>query len=59
MEVYRCKTHDVRLIIDGQTRSFHNPPGSYAGIPQCQLHLTFEPKEGKMGDCEIVKEQEG
>ena len=59
MEVYRCQTHDVRLIVDGKRWSFHNPQGSYAGIPKCQLHLTFEPKEGKMGDCEIVKEQEG
>ena len=59
MEVYRCQTHDVRLIVDGKRWSFHNPRGSYAGVPKCQLHLTFEPKEGKMGDCEIVKEQEG
>jgi len=59
VEVYRCQTHDVRLIVDGKRWSFHNPQGSYAGIPKCQLHLTFEPKEGKVGDCVIVKEQEG
>lgn len=57
MEIYRCKTHDVRLIIDGQTRSFHNPPGSYAGQPQCQLHLMHHPGEKKIGQCEIVKEE--
>ena len=56
MEVYRCKTHDVRLIIDDKHWSFHNPPGSYAGMPKCKLHLTFAPKEEKIGDCEIVKE---
>ena len=58
MEVYRCQTHDVRLIIEGKHRTFHNPKGSYAGMPKCQLHLTFEPKAEKIGECEIVKEQE-
>lgn len=56
MEVYKCKSHDVRLIIDGKTWSFVNPPGSLAGQPQCQLHLVLQPREVKIGQCEIVKE---
>jgi hypothetical protein len=47
----------VRLIIQGKNRSFENPPGSYANMPKCHLHLTFEPKKEKIGDCEIVKEE--
>jgi len=58
VEVYRCQTHDVRLIIDGKHWTFHNPKGSYASMPKCQLHLTFEPKAEKIGECEIVKEPE-
>ena len=58
MEVYRCVTHDVRLIIEGKRWTFHNPQGSYAGMPKCQLHLLFEPKAEKIGECEIVKEPE-
>jgi len=56
VEVYKCKSHDVRLIIDGKTWSFVNPPGSLAGQPQCQLHLVLQPREVKIGQCEIVKE---
>jgi hypothetical protein len=47
----------VRLIIDGKHWSFHNPPGSLAGMPQCQLHLMYQPEEIKVGECEIVKEE--
>jgi len=54
---WRCNRHNVVLIIDGNQRIYENPPGSYAGMPVCQLHLMAEPKEGKFGDCEIVKEK--
>ena len=54
---YRCKTHSVTLVIDGNKRIFQNPPGSYARMPHCQLHLMPHPTEGKHGDCEIVKEK--
>jgi len=57
VEVYRCVTHDVRLIIDGKHWSFHNPQGSYAAMPKCQLHLMHHPQEKKIGQCEIVKEE--
>jgi len=59
METYKCTTHNVILIIDGDKRAFHNPPGSYAGMPLCQLHLMYQPEEKKIGKCEIVKEKEG
>lgn len=52
-----CKTHKVSLIIEGNRRRFENPPGAYAGMPRCYLHLEPHPAEGKHGECEIVKEQ--
>ncbi len=52
-----CKTHGVALVIKDTRRTFINPPGSYAGMPCCQLHLMPQPTEGKHGECEIVKEK--
>ena len=57
MEVYKCATHAVRLIIDGKRWTFHNPLGSYKSMPKCQLHLMHQPRETKIGQCEIVKEE--
>ncbi|MBA7612425.1 hypothetical protein ES703_19661 [subsurface metagenome] len=58
MVKFSCKSHGVTLIIEGNKRTFQNPPGSYAGMPHCQLHLMAKPTEGKFQDCEIVKEGE-
>lgn len=55
--VLRCSTHGVALIVEGNKRTFQNPPGAYAGMPHCQLHILLEPAEGKFKDCEIVKEE--
>lgn len=55
MERYRCLTHNVTLIIDAKKRTIQNPIGAYAGMPQCQLHLVLEPKEGKTGECQIER----
>lgn len=57
MEKYRCIVHNIVLQIDGNQRHFDLPPGSWEGIPPCNI-LTMHPvKEGKSGDCEIVKEE--
>lgn len=55
--IFKCITHQVTLVIEGNKRTFQNPPGSYAVMPQCELHLMPQPKEGKVRNCEIVKEQ--
>ncbi len=57
MVKYSCKTHHVSLIIEGNKRTFQNPPGAYAGMPHCYLHLEPHPTDGQHGECEIVKEQ--
>lgn len=57
MVVYKCTTHGVSLRIDGNTRQFDTPPGSWRGMPQCKLLIMPQPSEGKFGDCEIVKEK--
>jgi len=57
VERYRCTTHGVVLIVEGKRRSFHNPQGSYAGMPQCQLHLMAQPEAKTIGECQIVKEE--
>lgn len=46
-----CKTHQVRLIIEGNKRVIQPPPGSY-GYP-CKLLSDPRPQPGKMGECEI------
>lgn len=56
MIVYKCATHGVRLHIEGNRRTIQTPPGSYVKTPHCILMTTPEPKAGKFGDCEVVKE---
>ena len=51
----RCLIHGVVLIVEGNKRHIMPPPGSY-GYP-CRLVSDLHPTEGKMGDCEIVKEK--
>ncbi|MBA7635412.1 hypothetical protein ES703_43016 [subsurface metagenome] len=52
---FECITHHVALEITDKERKFTNPPGSYATMPKCQLHVMREPKEGKFQECEIRK----
>ncbi len=57
MVKFSCKTHNVILTIEGNKRVIINPPGSYAGMPHCYLHMEPHPTDGQHGECEIVKEQ--
>lgn len=53
--IFVCKTHGVRLTIEGKIRRIEPPPGSW-GNP-CRLMTMHPVTEGKFGDCEIVKEK--
>lgn len=55
--ILKCKVHGVKLIIRGTVRTIALPPGSFGH--NCRLLTEFAPKEGQIGKCEIVKEQEG
>ncbi|MEM2234020.1 MAG: hypothetical protein QXP81_10840 [Nitrososphaerota archaeon] len=52
---YRCRTHGVECEVSGNSRTIvfridpRNPPGP------CLLPFLKELKEGRSGDCEIVK----
>lgn len=57
-KIFRCKTHNIVLRIDDKgNRHFDTPPGSWGGLPRCQILLLNPVTEGKFGDCEIVKEK--
>lgn len=70
-EVWCCKTHGTKLVVDGNNREFSTPPGSLFGFPQCMLILLGGGAgggmplygllaEGAFGNpaspCQIVKE---
>ncbi|MBA7606433.1 hypothetical protein ES703_13581 [subsurface metagenome] len=53
---YKCLTHSVELIDEGNTRQFVTPPGSWRGMPQCQLLLAEKTvKTGEIGKCQIER----
>ena len=57
MAIYKCVTHNVALIVEGDKRTFHNPPGTWGGMPTCQLLTMKNLTEGKHGECEIIQEK--
>lgn len=50
---FRCETHKVEVEIIGNTRRFYGL--QWSGTPQCWLFTAKEIKEGKFGECMIVK----
>ncbi len=57
MATYKCVTHGVLLTIKGNRHTFETPPGSIRGLPPCKLLTMPQPQEGKIQNCEIVKEE--
>jgi len=59
MEKYKCKTHQVLLLVDrdNKKREYRTKQGSWAGISQCWLMTVKEPREGTFGRCIVEKEE--
>jgi hypothetical protein len=56
MTTWKCVTHNIRITEDANRREVETPPGSIRGMPPCRLLTMFELKEGKVGECQVIKE---
>jgi hypothetical protein len=50
MARYICKTHNVELVIEEGRRTIRAPY-----MATCILMTVKEPREGRFGECEIVR----
>lgn len=56
VEIYKCLTHGLTMTINGNKRTITG--AIYGHTPQCWIALMPKvPVTGKLGSCEIVKEQ--
>jgi hypothetical protein len=47
---YRCRTHGVELVVEEGRREIRAP-----FMVNCLLMNMREPREGKYGECEVVR----
>jgi hypothetical protein len=56
MTAWKCTIHNIKITEDAKRREVETAQGSIRGMPPCRLLTMFQIKEGKFGECELVKE---
>jgi hypothetical protein len=50
---FRCRKHGVELEVTSSLRKYSGL--TLMRVPQCVLFTMKEPKEGRFGECEVVR----